>query len=153
NWSPTGVPGENDTANILNGSGQVEVNDFERVDTLNLGTSGSGAAPTLLVDSGPASEFLMSGISTNSATLTVEVNSNLAISGSLNNNGTLIIGQGVSRSSSGTANLKILGSVSLSGSGTVDLGGSGNQLGNIVIGSPGVDEFFNDTTIVGAGSI
>ena len=91
----------------------------------------------------------------NAGDINVAINSNFVIGNTFTNAGTLTVGLGASRTSTNSnANLKLVGTVTLTGGGTVDLGAlNTNQGGNIVNNTSGDGLTNVNNTIRGNGTI
>ena len=124
--------------------------------TLDIGVTGSHnvtftATNGTVVAAGDTSHLNPS----NAGDINVAIDSNFVIGNTFTNAGTLTVGLGASRTSTNSnANLKLVGTVTLTGGGTVDLGAlNTNQGGNIVNNTSGDGLTNVNNTIRGNGTI
>jgi hypothetical protein len=130
NWTPGGGPPQSADTAVIGASGySVDINGTSGVGTLDLGFSlfGTPIADTLTVDNGAnfdvdAASNIFSGTLASDTGGTLFFN----FTGTFTNDSTLLVGQILS-GAGGNSNLEIDGSVTLSGSGTLDLGQVSNS--------------------------
>jgi fibronectin-binding autotransporter adhesin len=135
-WTNTGGTIEAQTGSAVNLEGSVTITGG------TLTTSGTGAINVLV-----SNDVFLSGL-TNSGTLNVQNNAQLNFTGTMTNNGTVNI-----QGAGDTTYLIINGSVTLNGSGTIDLTSTNSDYTDAIYGEGTAPILISHNTIEGAGNL